>query len=66
MLAEVVAWMDDHGFAVSDRYHGHNRPLDGALAYMDIAFVKTDGRFRAGEGFGTPAQNDAMYRSWGH
>jgi FkbM family methyltransferase len=64
-FAEVVDWMNRHDFVVADLYDGHNRPLDGALALMDVAFVKRDGRFRSASGYGTSAQNDALYRSWG-
>ena len=63
-LHDVVAWMHDHGFVVADLYNGHNRLLDGALAQMDIAFLPADSRFRAGHGYGTPAQNAALYRAW--
>jgi FkbM family methyltransferase len=63
---DVVAWMHEHGFVISDLYNGHNRPLDGALAQMDAAFVQEHGRFRGRHGYGTRAQNDALYRSWGY
>lgn len=39
LFADVVAWMSAHGFVVADLYNGHNRPLDGALAQMDVAFL---------------------------
>jgi FkbM family methyltransferase len=63
---DVVGWMHAHGFVVSDLYNGHNRPLDGALAQMDAAFVQEHGRFRGRHAYGTRAQNDALYRSWGY
>jgi FkbM family methyltransferase len=62
---DVVSWMHDHGFVVADFYNGHNRPLDGALAQLDVAFVQLDGRFRREHAYATPAQADAIYRSWG-
>ncbi len=62
---DVVSWMHDHGFVVADFYNGHNRPLDGALAQLDVAFVQLDGRFRREHAYASPAQADAMYRSWG-
>jgi FkbM family methyltransferase len=65
-LHDVVAGMHRYGFAVADIYHGHNRLLDGALAQLDIAFVKEDGRFRRVHDYATPEQADALYRSWGH
>lgn len=64
-LFDVVAWMHEHRFAVADLYHGHNRPLDGSLARLDIAFVQEEGQFRSNHAYATPAQADALYRSWG-
>jgi FkbM family methyltransferase len=62
---DVVSWMLGHGFVVADFYNGHNRPLDGALAQLDVAFVRLDGRFRREHAYATPAQADSLYRSWG-
>jgi FkbM family methyltransferase len=62
---DVVLWMHEHGFVVGDIYNGHNRPLDGALALLDVAFVQEHGRFRRHRAYATPAQADALYRSWG-
>ncbi|MDX6727646.1 MAG: hypothetical protein QOK49_2451 [Baekduia sp.] len=64
-LADVVAWMAAAGFSAYDLYSGHVRPLDGALAQVDVAFVRTDGPLRADHRYATPAQADALYRSWG-
>jgi FkbM family methyltransferase len=64
-LADVVAWMRDAGFSAYDLYHGHLRPLDGALAQVDMAFVRTDGPLRADHRYATPEQADALYRRWG-
>ena len=64
LLDEVVGWMSEHGFVVADVYNGHNRPLDGALAQLDLAFVQRDGRFRRNHAYGTREQTDALYRSW--
>jgi len=65
LLHEVVAWMYEHGFVVADVYNGHNRPLDGALAQLDMAFVQRDGRFRRNHAYATAEQADALYRTWG-
>lgn len=65
LLHDVVAWMRDHGFVVAAIYNGHNRPLDGQLAQIDIAFVPEDGRFRREHAYATPAQADALYAQWG-
>jgi FkbM family methyltransferase len=64
LFHEVVAWMHEHGFVVAELYNGHNRPLDGALAQMDAAFVQEHGRFRQEQHYATPAQADALYRRW--
>lgn len=65
-LHDVVAWMHSHGFVVAELYNGHNRPLDGALAQLDIAFVQEDGRFRQNQAYATPAQADRLYSGWGY
>lgn len=64
LFHEVVAWMHEHGFVVGELYNGHNRPLDGSLAQLDVAFVQEDGRFRQQQHYATPAQADALYRQW--
>jgi hypothetical protein len=38
--------MKDHGFVAYDIHLALNRPLDGALAQIDIVFVKEYGPFR--------------------
>jgi FkbM family methyltransferase len=45
-LYDVINYMKDKGFVVYEIYGGHNRPLDGARAQADIAFVKDHGIFR--------------------
>lgn len=64
LFHEVVAWMHERGFVVAELYNGHNRPLDGALAQMDVAFVQEHGSFRQEQHYATPAQADALYRQW--
>lgn len=63
---DVVAWMHDHGFVVADFYDAQNRPLDGALARLDVAFVQENGRFRQDHAYGTREQLETLYRSWGY
>jgi FkbM family methyltransferase len=58
---EVAAWMQSHGFVPYDFGGGHCRPVDGALAQMDVAFVKENGRFRQSHSYATPSQREAMY-----
>ena len=43
---DVVSYMKRRGFVAYDMILGPNRPLDNALAQVDIAFVKEDGMFR--------------------
>jgi FkbM family methyltransferase len=64
-LADVIARMREAGFSPYDIYHGHVRPLDGALAQVDMAFVRTDGPLRADHRYATAQQADALYRRWG-
>ena len=58
---EVVAWMHDHGFVLSELYDGHNRLLDGSLARLDGAFVRENGRFRTTHAYATAEQARQMY-----
>jgi hypothetical protein len=64
-FGDVVCWMRDNGWTVYDVYNGHVRPLDGALAQLDVAFVREDGPLRRDHRYATPEQADALYRSWG-
>jgi FkbM family methyltransferase len=64
-FGDVVAYMKERGFVVYDFYGGHLRLLDGALAMMNVAFVKESGRFRRDESFSTPAQAHEMFEGWG-
>ncbi len=52
-LHEVVAYMKTQGFVVYDIFGGHTRPLDGALAQVDMAFVKEFGQFRINHAYAT-------------
>lgn len=45
---------------------GDIRPLDGALAQLDVAFARDDGPLRADHRYATDAQLDELYRSWGY
>jgi FkbM family methyltransferase len=63
-LAELVVFMKDRGFVTYDIFGGHTRPFDGALAQMDMAFVKDDGPFRAFRGYATVEQRAALTQTW--
>jgi FkbM family methyltransferase len=45
-FADITCWMRDHGFSVFDILSYQTRPFDTALGYVDLAFARTDGRFR--------------------
>ena len=64
-MADVVRWMQDHDWAPYEIYNGHLRPLDGALAQVDMAFVREDGPLRRDHRYATPEQADQLYTSWG-
>jgi len=46
LVDDVMKYMLARGFFPYDFFGGYNRPLDGALAQLDVAFVKRDGLFR--------------------
>jgi FkbM family methyltransferase len=46
LFDETLAYMLSRGFYPYDMFGGLNRPLDGALGQIDIAFVHRDGWFR--------------------
>jgi FkbM family methyltransferase len=57
---DVVARMKQFGFVAYDMW-GHNyRPFDGALAQVDMAFVREEGAFRKSHVFATPEQRMAL------
>jgi FkbM family methyltransferase len=55
-FADVVRFCDDAGFAVYDVLEGHMRALDGALAQIDLAFVRKDSVLRSQVAFFNPDQ----------
>ena len=65
LLHEVIAYMHARGFVPYDLYGGHVRPLDAALAMVNLAFVKEGGPLRRDHRFATPAQADEMVTRWG-
>ena len=46
-VADIVAYLRDKGFALHDMLGSTRRPLDNALAQLDLMFVKADSPFRA-------------------
>lgn len=53
---EVVDFMKERRYVVYDVFDFKYRPIDGALAQVDVAFVKEDSSFRAIRSFRTPEQ----------
>lgn len=45
-FATIINYMADKNYVVYDMFDFHNRPIDNALAQVDILFVKRDGFFR--------------------
>lgn len=46
-MAEIIAFMQRHGFVVADIVGLKRRPLDGATAQVDLLFVREDSPVRA-------------------
>jgi FkbM family methyltransferase len=61
-LYEVINFMYKSGFAPYDLVGHSYRPLDGALAQVDVAFVRQDGPLRSVHSFATPTQRVALTR----
>jgi FkbM family methyltransferase len=61
-FSDVVAYMKDKGFVPYDLYELQYRPLDCALAQVDIAFVREAGDFRKTHAYATPEQRAEQNR----
>jgi len=59
-LYDVMSFMHERGFDPYDLVGYSYRPLDGALAQVDIAFVKHDGPLRSRHSYATPEQRAAL------
>jgi hypothetical protein len=64
-LIDVVGRMKEWGFVVYDIYGFNYRPLDGALAQVDVVFVKEEGMFRKAHGFATREQREKQFAEAG-
>jgi FkbM family methyltransferase len=60
---EIIEYMHKIGYVVYDIFGFLNRPLDEALAQVDIAFIKQDSSFRASKCFATPEQRKIMNKN---
>jgi FkbM family methyltransferase len=59
-LADVVTYMRERGFVVYDLWGMLYRPLDGALAQVDMEFVRGDSALRKEHAFATPEQRKSF------
>jgi FkbM family methyltransferase len=50
-IADVVAYLGERGMVPYDIFSAYTRPLDGALAQVDVAFVPRDSPLRASHAF---------------
>ena len=55
-ITDVIAYMAAHDFVPYDLTSPLYRPLDGALAQIDVCFAKKSGVLRRNHGFATPEQ----------
>lgn len=66
LLHDVAAHMAERGFVIYELYGGDVRPLDGALALINVAFVRRDGFFRTDQSYATAEQFERLVESWGY
>lgn len=59
-LKEIVNYMAEHSFVPYDIVGQLYRPLDGALAQVDVVFVRENGLLRESHHFATPEQRASM------
>lgn len=59
---DVVSYMKKYGFVVYDISGIYYRPLDNALAGVDVSFVKEHGQFRESHSFATEEQRKHLTR----
>jgi|SRR5215467_12540915 len=60
-LSDVISQMKSYGFVVYDIYGFTYRPLDGALAQVDMVFVREQGHFRQSHVFSTPEKRQQQF-----
>ena len=58
---DIVAFLERNGFVVYDIVGLSYRPLDGALAQVDVVFVKENGMFRSSHFAATPEQRKQQF-----
>jgi FkbM family methyltransferase len=57
---DVIHYMKDSGFCVYDIFGHYYRPLDCALAAVDVVFVKEKGIFRTNHAYATREQRERL------
>lgn len=62
-VAEIIAYMTERGFMPYDLLGLHHRPLDGALAQVDVVFVHHQSNLRRFHSYATAEQRDQQTRS---
>lgn len=62
-FTDVVGHMDSMGFAPYDLYGALYRPLDGALAQVDVVFARRDGVLRSRHEYATAEQRGIRRRA---
>ncbi|MCP4926367.1 MAG: FkbM family methyltransferase [Gammaproteobacteria bacterium] len=59
-FADIIAAMKQYSFVVYEIFDARTRPLDGALAQVDILFVREDGPLRKQHKYATEEQRSAQ------
>ena len=57
---DIVNYMKDHGFVTYEIFGGYNRPIDNALASVEMVFVKEKAMFRKDCLFATREQREKL------
>lgn len=57
---DIVSYMKNHGFVTYEIFGGYNRPIDNALASVEMVFVKEKGIFRKNHFFASQEQRGKL------
>ncbi|MBF0353718.1 MAG: FkbM family methyltransferase [Alphaproteobacteria bacterium] len=60
LFHDVVTWMAERGFLPYDMFGLAHRPLDGALAQVDLVFVPKDSPLRKNHFYATAKQRESL------
>lgn len=64
-ILDALLYMKERGFVLYDIFDLQYRPLDGAMAQVDLAFVREGSKFRASHAYATRKQREQMDRLLG-